>query len=112
MKKLLFMLLCICMMISILSTALVVNAEADSKEMTFSYAYDVLRSPAFPEKIGAKVTIAGFKSPLKFGSSNISGVEHYESSKGKWKHRRDFLRMGSRDVFIKQTLCQCDSSGW
>ena len=85
MKKVLCMLLCLCMMISILPTALVINAEAASNEMTFSYAYDVLRSPAFPEKIGAKVTIAGFKSPLKFGSSNIDGVEHYENSKGKWK---------------------------
>ena len=85
MKKVLCMLLCLCMMISILPTAFVINAEAASNEMTFSYAYDVLRSPAFPEKIGAKVTIAGFKSPLKFGSSNIVGVEHYKNSKGKWK---------------------------
>jgi hypothetical protein len=37
-------------MIGILPTALIVTAEADSNEMTFSYAYDAQRYPALPKE--------------------------------------------------------------
>ncbi|MBR5451944.1 MAG: hypothetical protein IKV36_02990, partial [Clostridia bacterium] len=84
MKKVLCMLLCLCMMISILPTALVINAEAASKEMTFNYGYDVQRNPAFPAKAGDKVTLSGFQTPLRYGSTAYGSMRRYENSKGTW----------------------------
>ena len=55
------------------------------EEMTFSYAYDVQRSPAIPTEIGGKVTVSGFQKPLKYGSSDSGSVMQYEDSKGDWK---------------------------
>ena len=79
MKKLLSIILCLCMILSIFP-AMFVYADVP-EEMTFSYAYDVQRSPAFPAKIGGKATVYGFQKPLKYGSSD-SGKEDPNEIKG------------------------------
>ena len=84
MKKVLCMLLCLCMMIGILPTTLVANAQTDSKTMTFGYAYDVQRNPAFPTKKGDKVTVSGFQTPLRYGASASGSMIRYENSAGTW----------------------------
>lgn len=83
MKKLLSIILCLCMILSIFP-AMFVYADVP-EEMTFSYAYDVQRSPAIPTEIGGKVTVSGFQKPLKYGSSDSGSVMQYEDSKGDWK---------------------------
>ena len=85
MKKLLSWILCVCMMITIFPVIFISEAQAaDSNVMTFSYAYDVQRNPAFPTQIGDKVTVSGFQNPLRYGASAFSGVFRYESSAGTW----------------------------
>ncbi len=68
-KKLLGIILCLCMILSILPATFV--CAAVSEEMTFSYAYDVQRNPAFPQKAGEKVT--GGTTPIDF-DVNVEGV--------------------------------------
>ncbi len=84
MKKLFCLVLCLCMLSSILSPSLAVSAAQSSKEMTFNYAYDVQRSPAYPTKQGDTVTVSRPQAPLRNGASATSGVFRYSSSAGEW----------------------------
>ena len=72
------------MIISILPTTFAIEAEA-SDAITYTYAYDAQRKPAFPASKDDKVTVSGLQKPLRAGASAMSGVFRYENNKGAWK---------------------------
>ena len=77
MKKILSILLCLCMVAVLLPT----TALADPVEnVTFGYAYDAQRSPAFPTN-GATVTMSSLKQPVISG--DIWNHQRGENS-GSW----------------------------
>ena len=76
-KKILSILLCLCMVAVLLPT----TALADPVEnVTFGYAYDAQRSPAFPTN-GATVTMSSLKQPVISG--DIWNYQRGENS-GSW----------------------------
>ena len=84
MKKIFGLLLCLCMLLSILPAALAANAAQSSQEMTFNYAYDVQRSPAYQTKQGGEISVSRPQAPLRNGASATGGVFRYDTCAGEW----------------------------
>lgn len=73
-KKILSILLCLCMVAVLLpTTALAAQVE----DVTFDYAYDVQRTPPFPS-VNAEITLSGLANPI------MSNGEHGDSNVGNW----------------------------
>ena len=71
-KKILSILLCLCMVAVLLpTTALAAQVE----DVTFDYAYDVQREPGFPSTADKKITLKGLANPIMSdgsrGNSNV-----------------------------------------
>lgn len=50
---------------------------------TYTYAYDVYRTPTFPQFMGDEIEVYNFANPLKYGSEP-SNRQRYDSSEGRW----------------------------
>lgn len=80
-KKIFSILLSLCMVLTMMPVATgTVWAEDESpiEEVKFDYAYDVQRSPAFPDNVDAEIGMYDFKAPLNGGDKNA----------GDWKLRK------------------------
>ena len=72
-KKILSILLCLCMVAVLLPT----TALADETSGSSGYAYDVQRHPTFPS-VNAEITLSGLANPI------MSNGEHGDSNVGNW----------------------------
>lgn len=79
-KKILSILLCLCMVAVLLpTTALAAPADTPVENVTFNYAYDVQRTPAFPSKVGDNITLSSLAAPR-----NSKGSDDGMQSNGSW----------------------------
>ena len=81
MKRTICLLLCLCMALSLLPMAAFATEPAATtaiEEVTFGYAYDVQRSPAFPEQANDQITVYNPKNPYLANGTQAS------SSDGTW----------------------------
>lgn len=75
-KKILSFLLCLCMVAVLLpTTALAAPADTPVENVTFNYAYDVQRTPAFPSKVGDNITLWDLAAP-KNSNGNTDGMQN------------------------------------
>lgn len=72
-KKILSILLCLCMVAVLLPT----TALADETSGSYGYAYDVQRHPTFPS-VNAEITLSGLAKPI------MSNGLHGDSNEGRW----------------------------
>lgn len=97
-KKIFSILLSLCMVLTMMPVAAgVAWAEGESpiEDVTFDYAYDAQRRPAFPAQVGDEITTDTFKMPL------IGDNEHrVESHQGSWK----LTKVGTYSYVKSQTL--------
>lgn len=75
-KKILSFLLCLCMVAVLLpTTALAAPADTPVENVTFKYAYDVQRTPAFPSKVGNNIKLWDLAAP-KNSNGNTDGMQN------------------------------------
>lgn len=75
-KKILSFLLCLCMVAVLLpTTALAAPADTPVENVTFNYAYDVQRTPAFPSKVGDNITLSSLAVP-KDSNGKTDGMQN------------------------------------
>ena len=84
-KRILSVLLCLCMALVLLPTTALAEEPQPLEDVTFDYAYDVQRAPAFPAKT-TKVTMSGLNNhtgPLLSGTQS-DNAKWKETNKGSW----------------------------
>lgn len=72
-KKIFSILLSLCMVLTMMPVAtgtVWAEDESPTEEVKFDYAYDVQRSPAFPDNVDAEIGMYDFKAPLNGGDKN------------------------------------------
>lgn len=85
-RKILSILLCICVMVSLMPTVALAESNggsesANADSLTFGYAYDAQRSPDYPAQ-GETVNMTYLNEPLK--QDAYPGGDRYESYAGTW----------------------------
>lgn len=78
-KKILSILLCLCMVAVLLPTTAL---AAPVEEVTFTHAYDVQRNPAFPSAVNDTIELTALAYPI------MSDDNHGTTNEGSWKLTR------------------------
>lgn len=90
-KRILAFMMCLCMMVVILPVNVKAEGDTDPLEnVTFNYAYDAQRSPAFPDAVGSTLTFSSLYFPLDENGNNMSVNE------GSWT----LTRAGTYSFFV------------
>ena len=85
-KRILSVLLCLCMALVLLPTTALAEEPQPLENVTFGFAYDVQRSPAFPAKT-TEVTMSGLNNhtgPLLSGTQSDNDAKWKETNEGSW----------------------------
>lgn len=79
-KRILSVLLCLCMALVLLPTTALAEEPQPLEDVTFDYAYDVQRAPAFPTKAGDQMRLYDLDYPLL-----ADGIDNRKNTnEGKW----------------------------
>ena len=78
MKRMFCLLLCLCMALSLLPMAAFATESAPLESVTFGYAYDVQRTPAYPNAANINITVSGLQEPYL-----ATGLQHTKND-GSW----------------------------
>ncbi len=95
-KRALSILLGLCMVMAMLP-AMAATATA-VEDVTFGYAYDCQRSPAYPPK-GGSCKLSSFKGPVT-GETSEGGAIHADSAAGSWK----LVRVGAYSTITSPSV--------